>query len=194
MSRIPALPPDGIGAGERQAIELAAATMRFTPNDAKVMARNPALLAALGQLVAAVYATGKVDAGLKRLVGAMSSAAAGCRYCEGHTLFTSRRHGIDAAKLADLWTFEDSALYTPAEKAALRVALHAGQTPNAVTDDMFAALTTHYDADAQLEIVAVIAMFGFLNRWNATLDTDLEPEPAAALQAFGNNDGEKENG
>ncbi|MEL7028460.1 MAG: hypothetical protein AAGL49_04450 [Pseudomonadota bacterium] len=30
-----------------------------------------------------------------------------------------------------------------------------------------------------VEIVSVIAMFGFLNRWNSTLATELEAAPAA---------------
>ena len=63
---------------------------------------------------------------------------------------------------------------------ALRVAMHAGQSPNGVTDAMFAELQQHFDDDAVVEIVAVIAMFGFLNRWNSTLKTDLESAPAEA--------------
>ena len=43
-------------------------------------------------------------------------------------------------------------------------------------------LGKHFDEEQQLEIVAVISMFGFLNRWNATLATELEALPARALQ------------
>ena len=184
MSRITSLALDDLPATQREAVRRATEAMGFLPNDALVMARNPALLAALGALVGAVYAPGRVDDGLKRLVGLVSSAAAGCEYCTGHTAFTSRRHGVDAEKLAAVWEFEQSELFSAAEKAALRVAFLAGQTPNAVTDDEFAGLAAHFDEEQQLEIVAVIAMFGFLNRWNATIATDLEELPKAALSAL----------
>ena len=99
----------------------------------------------------------------------------------GHTAFTSQRHGVDEDKLAPVWEFETSELFSESERCALRVALLAGQTPNGVTDSAWAELAEHFDEDAQLEIVAVIAMFGFLNRWNSTLATDLESLPSAAL-------------
>ena len=155
--------------------------MGFVSNDTLVMARNPALTDAFAGLVAAVYAPGKVDAGLKRLIGLLTSSAAGCIYCMGHTAFTSIREGVDEARLEAAWSFEQSDLFSDAEKAALRVALHAGQVPNGVTDAMFVELAEHYDVDAQLEVVAVIALFGFLNRWNSTLATELEAQPQDAL-------------
>ena len=99
----------------------------------------------------------------------------------GHTAFASGRHGVDDAKIEAVWSFERSDLFSDAEKAALRVALHAGQVPNGVTDTMFDELSVHYDEDARLEIVSVIALFGFLNRWNSTLQTELEALPGNAL-------------
>ena len=182
MSRIPPLTVEQLGPSEREALEQSEVLMGFTANDVLTMARNPALLRALGALVNAVYAPGKVDDGLKRMIGLMTSTAAGCRYCMGHTALSSGQHGVSEEKLAAIWAFETSPLFSPAERCALRVAMHAGQAPSGVTDDMFAELREYFDADAQLEIVGVIAMFGFLNRWNATLATDLEGLPAAALQ------------
>ena len=182
MTRIAAVDRDTLSGKEQAAIQGAETLLGFLPNDALVMARNPALIDAFGQLVGAVYGQGSVDPGLKRLVGLVTSSAAGCTYCMGHTAFTSQARGVDAAKVASVWEFEQSELFDEAEKAALRVALHAGQTPNAVTDEIFAELARHYDEAEQLEIVAVIAMFGFLNRWNATLDTELESLPRAALE------------
>ena len=155
--------------------------MGFVSNDTLVMARHPALTDAFAQLVGAVYAPGKVDAGLKRLIGLVTSTAAGCTYCMGHTAFASSRQGIDDARLEAVWAFEQSDLFDDAEKAALRVALHAGQVPNGVSDAMFDELAAHFDEDALLEIVSVIALFGFLNRWNSTLQTELEPLPRKSL-------------
>ena len=157
--------------------------MGFVSNDTLVMARNPALTDAFAGLLGAIYAPGKVDAGLKRLIGLLTSSAAGCTYCMGHTAFASGRQGVEQARIEAVWTFEHSELFNDAEKAALRVALHAGQVPNGVTDAMFDELAAYYDADAQLEIVSVIALFGFLNRWNSTLATELETLPQSALDS-----------
>ncbi|MGI9236899.1 MAG: carboxymuconolactone decarboxylase family protein [Woeseiaceae bacterium] len=183
MSRIKPLNIDELPDDIRAAVDRAEALMGFVSNDTLTMARNPQLMAAFGALVAAVYAPGKVDPGLKRLIGLVTSSAAGCQYCMGHTAFTSQAQGVDEAKIAAVWDFERSDLFDDAERTALRVALLAGQTPNNVTDQAFAELGEHYDEDAQLEIVSVIAMFGFLNRWNSTLATELESLPKAALDA-----------
>ena len=59
------------------------------------------------------------------------------------------------------------------------MAVRVGMMPGAVTDEDFEALRAHYDEKAIVEIVAIISVFGFLNRWNSTLSTDLEDIPAA---------------
>lgn len=184
MTRITPLTIDELPVAEREAVADAEALMGFVSNDTLVMARNPLLMHAFAGLIAAVYAPGQIEPGLKRMLGLMTSSASGCRYCVGHTALASRRQGVNGRKLESIWDFEHSAHFDDAERAALRVALHAGQSPGGVTDAMYDRLREHYDDAAQLEIVAVIALFGFLNRWNSTLATDLEALPQAALQAL----------
>jgi alkylhydroperoxidase family enzyme len=87
--------------------------------------------------------------------------------------------GVDESKIEALWDFETSGLFSAAEKAALRVARGAGLTPNAVTDEDMEDLRSHFTDDQVVEIVAVIANFGFLNRWNDTMATELERSPLA---------------
>lgn len=180
----------------RAHIEGAEKLMGFTPNDALVMARNPALTKAVSALVGAVYGPGKVDPGLKRLIGEATSKAAGCFYCSAHAANGARDQGVDAARIEAVWSFEESDLFSGAERAAIRVAMKSGMSPNETTDEDFAALKKHFDDDEIIEIVGVIAMFGFLNRWNSTLDTALEPAPSATLRTLGlvNADVEKRRG
>ena len=181
MSRIPAADTSKLGKREKDALAFSEQILGFTSNDSLVMARNPALMHAFAELVRVVYGPGKVDPGLKRLVGLLTSTSAGCNYCMGHTAHLGLQHGVGEEKLEAAWQFEQSALFSEAERAALRVAMLAGQSPNGVTDEDFAALRDYYDEDEQLEIVAVIAMFGFLNRWNSTLATELETAPEETL-------------
>ena len=70
--------------------------------------------------------------------------------------------------------FETSPLFTKAERAALRFAQAAGTRPSAVTDAHFDALKKHYSEDAITEMVAVISLLGWLNRWCTTLGVAIE--------------------
>jgi len=62
--------------------------------------------------------------------------------------------------------------------------MKAGVVPNESSDADFDRLRVHFSEAEITEIVAVIAMFGFLNRWNTTLDTALEPVPMASVEGL----------
>lgn len=94
-----------------------------------------------------------------------------------HTAGGSLRFGVDEKKLAALWDYRTSPLYTEGERVALDFAIAAASQPNAVTEELFAKLKQHWTEGQIVEIVGVIALFGFLNRWNDTLATPLEEEP-----------------
>jgi uncharacterized peroxidase-related enzyme len=151
--------------------------MGFVPNSMLTMGRRPELLRAFAALSAAVLGPGRVDPALKQLVAFVSSNTAGCRYCQAHTSHTAERAGAPLEKIEAAFEYETSPLFSAAERAALRLARDAALVPGAVTDAHFDELRRHYDEDQILEIVSVIAMFGWLNRWNDTLATDLESDP-----------------
>ncbi len=151
--------------------------MGFLPNSLLVMARWPELVRAFGALAATVLAPRKVDPSTKQLVAFVASRAHGCRYCQAHTAHGAARGGVPPEKLAEAFEFETSERFSEPERAALRLARDASIAPPAVDDAHFEALRRHYDEDAILELVAVIALFGWLNRWNDTLATPLEDGP-----------------
>ena len=153
--------------------------MGFVPRSMFTMGRNPALLRGFGALSFAVLGPGRLDSGLKQMVAHIASTAAGCRYCQAHTASSAHRSGVDADKIGAVWEFETDDRFSAAERAALALARDASVTPNASTPQHFAALSEHYDDDDVVEIVSVISLFGWLNRWNDTLATDLEDEPLA---------------
>ena len=183
MSRLEPLSEQQLSPAAREMLASAEAMMGFTPNDGRIMARDPQLMQAFAALVGAIYRPGKVPDELKRLVGLVASSAAGCQYCMAHTAFSARRKGAGDERLAQVWEFESSNHFSEAERAALRLALLAAQVPNGVSDGDYAAFARHYDEDQQLEILAVISLFGFLNRWNSTLATEVESGPRAVLDA-----------
>ena len=54
--------------------------------------------------------------------------------------------------------------------------------PNEATADHFDELKKHFDAGQIVEIVATIALFGYLNRWNDTMATTLETRAVEVAQ------------
>jgi uncharacterized peroxidase-related enzyme len=169
----------------KEQFELMERNLGFVPNSILIMQRRPKLAKALAALTAAVWdPEGAVDRRLKRLIAHVSSRAAGCRYCMAHTAGGALHFGVEDRKLADIWDYQTSPLYSAAERAALDLALGASGVPNAATDAMFLELRKHWTEEQIVEIVGVIALFGFLNRWNDTLATPLEDEPMAVGERF----------
>ncbi len=126
----------------------------------------------------------EVPACLKDLIAHVASNAAGCRYCQAHTAHTAHKNGISVEKLQKVWEFQTSDLFSDKERAALNFALAAGSTPNQVTPEHYIKLKNHYTESQIVEIVAMIAIFGFLNRWNDSMATELEDKPLAFAQQY----------
>lgn len=158
-------------------------TLTFVPNSLYTMARRPEILSAFSDLITKIWRTGTLPIELKPLIAIISSQAAGCRYCQAHEAVDARERGVDAEKIAAVWEFETSQLFSEAERSALRLARDASLLPNLATAGHFDALREHYSEGEIVEIMAVVSLFGFLNRWNDTMATDLEDEPFAFASA-----------
>ena len=154
--------------------ELVEAAMGFVPTSMLTMAHWPELVQPFAGLSGTILAGGELERGLKQLVAVVVSNAAGCRYCQAHTIFSAGRSDTSRERLDAIWDYQSSDMFSAAEKAALDFALAASGVPNTVTDEQFAELQTFWDDGQIVEILAVIALYGFLNRWNDTLGTPLE--------------------
>ena len=182
MPRLAPLPPDTTPE-LKEHFDFFLGTLGFTPNSVLTMQRKPRLVRAFAQLNAAVMdPRGEVDLGFRRLVGHVASKAAGCLYCQAHTLLGAHNFGVSDEKLADVWNYASSPHYSERERIALDFALAAAAQPNAVTDELFARVREHWSESEVVEILAVVAMFGFLNRWNDSMATPLEPVPLQVAQ------------
>ena len=153
------------------------AVMGFVPHSLLTMARRPDLVQSFLGLARTIQAAPDLEPELVQLVAHVSSTAAGCRYCQAHTAEQAGRRSGTRDRIASVWDFETSQLFTKAEKAALRMARDAALVPNKTTPDHFRALGEHYTGEQIVSLVAVISLFGFLNRWNDTMATELEDEP-----------------
>jgi uncharacterized peroxidase-related enzyme len=154
--------------------------MGFLPNSVLTMARKPDLVRAFSSLGRAVYApTKNVPLSLKNMVAHVASSVAGCRYCMAHTASNANRPAgkVEQEKIERLWAFETDRIFSEKERVTLSFAAAAASVPNTTGPEHFAALRKFYDDNDIVEIMGVIAYFGFLNRWNDTMATDLESRP-----------------
>lgn len=178
MARIDPLPAEQL-TEYAERFELVESLMGFVPNSMPTMARVPGLVEAFSDMGRVIMANQCLPMDLIQMVAHVASSAAGCRYCQAHTAHTAENLGVSDEKLADLWNWEQSDLFTDAERAALTLAFHAGSAPNAATDADFNEARKYFDDDQIAGLVAAISMFGYLNRWNDTMATDLEDKPTA---------------
>jgi len=150
----------------------------FVPNSLLTMQRRPAIVRAFGELTAAVMdPDGSVDPGFKRLLAHFASRASGCQYCEAHSLVAAGLSGVAREKLDAIWDYHTSEHYSDAERAALDFALAAGSVPNGVNREIMDKLKRYWSEEQIVEMLGAVCLYGFLNRWNDSLATELEDAP-----------------
>ena len=146
------------------------------------MQRKPGLAEEFVNLNKAVMKNDStITSEFKRLIAFVSSNATGCRYCQAHTIRAAERYGSSKERMSEVWHFEDSTHFSEKEKSALAFTIAASKVPQAVTPNLEQNLKTHWSDDEIVEIMGVVALFGYLNRWNDVMATPLEND--AALSA-----------
>jgi uncharacterized peroxidase-related enzyme len=153
----------------------------YAPNSWLTMVRKPRIFRAYRDLHGAVMIEqGDLPKALKFMIAEVVSMAAGDPYCAAHNGENAAHiGGVELEKVKALADFRTSTLFTDAERAALELADAAGHSPSRVTDSHFERLKKHYSEDAIVEMVAVLALLGWLNRWCTTFTPELEADAAA---------------
>jgi uncharacterized peroxidase-related enzyme len=150
-------------------------TLGFCPNSVLTMYHRPEISYAFIALNKAVMENkGRVTSGLKRLIGFISSNTAGCQYCQAHTIRAAERYEAPDEQMANIWSFETHPAFSDAERVALEFALKSSLQPNEVDDDLADRIRLHWNEGEIVEILGVVALFGFLNRWNDSMGTQME--------------------
>jgi len=150
-------------------------TLGFCPNSVLTMQHRPAISKAFINLNKAVMANeGRVTSVLKRMIAWVSSNATGCRYCQAHAIRAAERYGGEQEKLDNIWEYRIHPAFSEAERAALDFSLAASQIPNAVDETIKERLYQHWNEGEIVEMLGVISLFGYLNRWNDSMGTSIE--------------------
>ncbi len=150
-------------------------TLGFCPNSIKTMHHRPRIAYAFIEMNKAVMDNqGRVTSALKRMIAYISSNVAGCRYCQAHAIRAAERYGAEQEKLENIWEYKTHSSFSASEKAALDFAFAASTVPNSVTDEIAENLRNQWDNGEIVEITGVVALFGYLNRWNDSMGTEME--------------------
>jgi len=151
-------------------------TLGFCPNSIKTMHHRPRIAYAFIEMNKAVMENkGRVTSALKRMIAYISSHTAGCRYCQAHAIRAAERYGADSDQLEHIWEYRTHPAFTDAERAALELAFAASTVPNSVSDAGAENARKFWNEGEIVEIMGVIALFGYLNRWNDSMGTEMEP-------------------
>lgn len=173
------------------------AFMGFVPNSTLTMAHMPHLMLGFSMLSSAVFGADlkalaeqltpmippasdsnqNLSPDLVQLIALSSSVSSGCRYCQAHTGHNAAKFGVSQEKLDALLGYRDSPHFSELERAVLDLSFAAGEVPNGSTAEHFEALRPYFSDRQIVQIVGVISLFGFLNRWNDTMATTLESVP-----------------
>lgn len=152
-------------------------TLGFCPNSVLTMQIRPEIANAFINLNMAVMTNkGRVTSALKRLIAYVSSNATGCRYCQAHAIRAAERYGANQEQLDNVWEYKTHNSFNAAERAALDFSIAASIIPNNVNDEIQKELHKYWNDGEIVEMLGVISLFGYLNRWNDSMGTTLEDD------------------
>lgn len=156
--------------------------MEYTDRHEIEAARRPRVAELYRELSEEIWHTGVLSSQLKKEVFLLASLSSGCRHCQSHGAYGLHHEGASIERIRDIWDFERSEHFTEAERAAYRFARDAGLVPNAVTPEHHADLREYYSNEGIAEMLDVIALSGWLNRWNDSLATVTDAEAVSWAQ------------
>lgn len=160
-------------------------TLGFCPNSVLTMQIRPDIASSFINLNKAVMTNkGEVSSALKRMIAWVSSNATGCRYCQAHSIRAAERYQANQEQLDNIWEYRTHPSFNEAERAALDFALAASQIPNAVDENLQKRLHENWSDGEIVEILGVISLFGYLNRWNDSMGTSLEDGAVESAEKY----------
>ncbi|MGB8258884.1 MAG: carboxymuconolactone decarboxylase family protein [Terracidiphilus sp.] len=169
MSRISRLDRSQVTADTAALYDKAFAQRGNVPNMFRVMAHRPEIFATMQAHFAAVLNTGTLSTKLKELIIVRTSQVNETPYCLASHTILARNLGWSDDQLAHLSGWTEREDFTPAEKAALRLAETVTRDAHAVTDEQFAELRGYYSEGEVVELLCAIGLFNYFNRFNNAL-------------------------
>ena len=160
-------------------------TLGFCPNSLLTIQIRPEIARSFINLNMAVMTNhGRVTSAFKRIIAWVSSNAAGCNYCQAHAIRAAERYGAEQEQLDNIWEYRTHESFNEAERTALDFSLAASQLPNAVDEELQQRMHKYWDDGEIVEILAVVSLFGYLNRWNDSMGTSIENRATESAEKY----------
>jgi len=169
MSRIARLDRSEVTPDLQSLYDKAFAQRGNVPNMFRVMAHRPEIFATMQAHFGAVLNTGTVSTKLKELIIVRTSQVNDTPYCLASHTILARGLGWSDDQLNHLADWQRRDDFTPAEKAALRLAETVTRDAHAVTDEQFTELRSFYSEGEIVELLCAIGLFNYFNRFNNAL-------------------------
>jgi uncharacterized peroxidase-related enzyme len=142
------------------------------PNMFRTMAHRPEIFSTMMAHFSAVLNTGTVSTKLKELIIVRTSQLNVTPYCLASHTALAKGLGWTDDQLDNLSTWQSRPDFTPAEKAALRLAETVTLNANVLSDEQFAELKSFYDDGEIVELLCSIGLFNYFNRFNNALQME----------------------
>ncbi len=172
MSRISRLDRNEVTTEMGALYDKAFAQRGNVPNMFRVMAHRPEIFATMQAHFGAVLNTGTVSTKLKELIIVRTSQVNVTPYCLASHTILARNLGWTDEQLSHLADWPTRADFTPAEKAALRLAETVTRDAHSVSDEQFAELRSFYNEGEIVELLCAIGLFNYFNRFNNALNME----------------------
>ena len=169
MSRISRLDRGEVGPDIAQLYYRVFAQRGNVPNMFRVMAHRPEIFASMQAHFSAVLNTGTVSTKLKELIIVRTSQINETPYCLASHTKLARTLGWTDDQLTHLKEWPRRSDFSPAEKAALRLAETVTRDAHAISDEQFAELRGYYSEGEIVELLCAIGLFNYFNRFNDAL-------------------------
>lgn len=135
----------------------------------RMYAYIPKLLAGYGRLEQAVGGLELLDRRHRALAELKAATTTRCEYCIDMGSQIARGWGLTDEELLALPRFRDAGCFSDVDKLVLEYATAMSRTPVEVTDELFAALSRHFDKPQLVELTHVIALENLRARFNLAL-------------------------
>ncbi len=147
----------------------------------KILAHNPCFLLPYLALSRLVQGKTRLSPAIRILVMHHVAQINGCAWCLDFGQFQASRLRVPPEKLGAAGDPTATALFSPAEQAALAYATEVTAVGARVADGTFATLRQHYSEREIVELTVAIAAENMFNRLNAPLE--IESQGFCALPA-----------
>lgn len=151
-----------------------------------ITARSPALLRSGGHMEAYFMSRRRrVPHRTLELVSVRTAMEVGCSFClDMGSFIAASKHGVTPEELRTLDDPAASGLFSPAEVAALELAVAMTATPPTIDDELWARVAAHYDEEQLVELTAMIGWENFRARVNGAFGVESHGFAAAGACAL----------